>query len=186
MSLRPISLVVIHPESLAAEGIATALGRHPGIVPLGIATSVEQGWRLGVRADAVVLHAGLPGAEACVRRLSRAGTRVIVTGGDTPGVREHVALGSALGELLAALLPDTASPEGMSALTRREREVLTLVAGGLAGKQVARHLGISPKTVERHKTRIYSKLGVPNQAAAAGIASQYDRYGEVRWTLSSI
>jgi DNA-binding CsgD family transcriptional regulator len=31
---------------------------------------------------------------------------------------------------------------------------------------VARHLGISPKTVEVHKTRIFAKLGVPNQAAA--------------------
>ena len=54
----------------------------------------------------------------------------------------------------------------------RERQILSLVTDGLAGKQVARVLGISPKTVERHKTRIYSKLGVPNQAAAAGLAAR--------------
>jgi DNA-binding CsgD family transcriptional regulator len=45
------------------------------------------------------------------------------------------------------------------------------------GKQVARHLGISPKTVEQHKTRIFAKLGVPNQAAAVRmvVAAGLDR-----------
>ena len=40
----------------------------------------------------------------------------------------------------------------------------------MSGKQVARHLGISPKTVEHHKTRIFAKLGVPNQTAAVTLA----------------
>ena len=44
--------------------------------------------------------------------------------------------------------------------------MLSLAAQGLSGKQVARVLGISPKTVEHHKTRAFAKLGVPNQAAA--------------------
>jgi DNA-binding NarL/FixJ family response regulator len=44
------------------------------------------------------------------------------------------------------------------------------VARGLAAKQVARQLRISPKTVERHKTRIFTKLRVPNQAAAVRAA----------------
>jgi DNA-binding NarL/FixJ family response regulator len=72
--------------------------------------------------------------------------------------------------LAAALVPGYGSghtKDGRArSLTPRERDVLTLVARGLAGKQVARHLGISPKTVEQHKTRIFAKLGVPNQAAA--------------------
>lgn len=43
------------------------------------------------------------------------------------------------------------------------------VRRGSAG-QATRHFGISNKTVERHKTRIFAKLGVPNQAAAVGVA----------------
>ena len=69
--------------------------------------------------------------------------------------------------LAAALAPGSRSPEVPPTLTQREQEVLRLVAKGRSGKQVATQLGISPKTVERHKTRIFAKLGVPNQAAAA-------------------
>jgi DNA-binding CsgD family transcriptional regulator len=54
-------------------------------------------------------------------------------------------------------------------LTRREKEILDLVARGLAAKQVATQLGISPKTVEQHKTRIFAKLGVRNQTAAVSV-----------------
>ena len=44
--------------------------------------------------------------------------------------------------------------------------MLRLVAKGMAGKQIATVLRISPKTVEQHKTRLFRKLDVPNQAAA--------------------
>jgi len=43
-------------------------------------------------------------------------------------------------------------------LTAREAEVLELVANGLANKQVAAALGISIKTVEKHRQRVMSKL----------------------------
>ena len=69
--------------------------------------------------------------------------------------------------MVAALAPGARSPEAQATLTEREQEILRLIAKGRSGKQVARQLGISPKTVERHKTRIFAKLGVPNQAAAA-------------------
>jgi len=50
------------------------------------------------------------------------------------------------------------------ALTAREREVLTLIAEGLTGKAIAEHLGLSPNTVERHRTNIMNKLGLHNRA----------------------
>jgi RNA polymerase sigma factor (sigma-70 family) len=49
-------------------------------------------------------------------------------------------------------------------LTAREREVLALAAQGLHAKEIAAALGISPRTVEVHKTRIMEKLGVRNVA----------------------
>jgi DNA-binding NarL/FixJ family response regulator len=55
-------------------------------------------------------------------------------------------------------------------LTDRERDVLGAVADGLSTKAVAHHLGISVKTVESHKTRIFGKLGVRSQAEAVAVA----------------
>ena len=49
-------------------------------------------------------------------------------------------------------------------LTRREREVMTLVLDGLSNKLIARHLGISYRTVEIHRGRAFGKLGVTSAA----------------------
>ena len=49
-------------------------------------------------------------------------------------------------------------------LTAREREVLRLVVEGKNSKEIARMLGISPKTVSVHRTNVMSKLGVQNSA----------------------
>lgn len=45
-------------------------------------------------------------------------------------------------------------------LTDREREVLTLVAEGLLNREIGEVLGISPKTVARHRENIMQKLGL--------------------------
>jgi FixJ family two-component response regulator len=52
----------------------------------------------------------------------------------------------------------------LATLTAREREVLEHAAKGLHAKEIAQALGISPRTVEVHKTRIMEKLGVRNVA----------------------
>jgi NarL family two-component system response regulator LiaR len=55
-------------------------------------------------------------------------------------------------------------------LTPREREVLGLVAEGLANKEIAARLGISEKTVKAHVTRVLDKLGVQSRTQAALVA----------------
>jgi DNA-binding NarL/FixJ family response regulator len=55
-------------------------------------------------------------------------------------------------------------------LTPRELDVLRLVAAGLTTGEIGPRLGISPKTVENHKQRLFAKLGVQNQAHAVSIA----------------
>lgn len=60
--------------------------------------------------------------------------------------------------------------EKLAALTEREREVLQLVARGLHAKEIARELGISPRTVEVHKARIMDKLGARNVAELVRLA----------------
>lgn len=58
-------------------------------------------------------------------------------------------------------------PETAVTLTGREREVLALVAQGLANKAIARRLGISEKTVKAHLTNVFSALGVTDRTQAA-------------------
>lgn len=52
-------------------------------------------------------------------------------------------------------------------LTPREREVLTLAGGGQSYKEIARQLGISPRTVETHVARAIATLGARNKTEAA-------------------
>jgi len=51
-------------------------------------------------------------------------------------------------------------------LTRRELDVLRLVAAGRTSGQIATELFISPRTAEHHIQNIYAKIGAPNRAAA--------------------
>lgn len=62
-------------------------------------------------------------------------------------------------------------------LTAREREVLDLVAEGLANKAIARRLGISEKTVKTHLTSVFSALGVTDRTQAALWAQRHQRDG---------
>jgi DNA-binding NarL/FixJ family response regulator len=58
-------------------------------------------------------------------------------------------------------------------LTRRERQVLRLVAAGVTNKAIGAELAISERTVERHVSNIFDKLGVSSRAAAT--AAAYER-----------
>lgn len=51
-----------------------------------------------------------------------------------------------------------------AALTNRQTQVLTLVAQGLANKEIADRLSISPKTVEKHRQSVKEKLQINNAA----------------------
>lgn len=71
----------------------------------------------------------------------------------------------------------TAQPISKNVLTDREVEVLTLVAQGQRTKEIADQLGISLKTVENHKQRLFRKLDVQNQAHAVSIAMRQGLLG---------
>lgn len=51
---------------------------------------------------------------------------------------------------------------GREPLTRREREVLELIAAGCSNKEAGRELGISPRTIEDHRANIMKKLSARN------------------------
>lgn len=66
-----------------------------------------------------------------------------------------------------ALVADHAMPETPVELTAREREVLACLAGGMSNKQVARHLGISVRTVTVHVSSLLRKTGSASRTEAA-------------------
>jgi DNA-binding CsgD family transcriptional regulator len=55
-------------------------------------------------------------------------------------------------------------------LSRRELEVLRLVATGRSNKEIARHLALSTRTVDRHVSNIFDKLAVSSRSAATAFA----------------
>ena len=59
--------------------------------------------------------------------------------------------------------------ERPAGLTEREAEVVAMLARGLQTKQVARALGISVKTADRHIQNAYRKIGVSSRAAATAV-----------------
>jgi two-component system response regulator NreC len=61
---------------------------------------------------------------------------------------------------------------GRGRLSARQREVLHLLAAGLTSKEIARRLGLSPKTVENHRAQLLDALDMDNTAAAVRLASQ--------------
>jgi len=66
-----------------------------------------------------------------------------------------------------ALLPSAKPVDPAAALSVREREVLVLVAQGLANKQVARAMGISERTVKAHLGNVFRHIGVADRTSAA-------------------
>lgn len=57
------------------------------------------------------------------------------------------------------------SSAAAQAITGREREVLTRIALGNSNKSIARELGLSPKTIEKHRSNLMRKLHLHNAAA---------------------
>jgi DNA-binding NarL/FixJ family response regulator len=76
--------------------------------------------------------------------------------------------------ILARLRPAAGGPHQLS---RRELEVLQLLAAGKTNNEVADALFISVRTVERHISNIYAKIGASGHSARVVAASYASRYG---------
>jgi pimeloyl-ACP methyl ester carboxylesterase/DNA-binding CsgD family transcriptional regulator len=66
---------------------------------------------------------------------------------------------------------------GVNALSAREREIMGFVAEGRTNAEIAEALVLSPRTIERHLSNVYAKLGVEGKAARAAAAARVARSG---------
>ena len=128
---------------------------HPGLVVVVLTT---------YETDAEILSAIEAGASGY---LLKATPRAELIAGIRAATDGQVALAPSVARILAAR-PRTA-PEPLS---RREVEVLRLVAGGRSNAQIATELYISEATVKTHLQRMFAKLGVGTRARAVTLAIQ--------------
>ncbi len=152
------------------------------------------------RPDVIVLDLELPdrsGLDVIASYAADGDTGVVVFtayGGEERivaalerGARSYVLKGTPSDELVAAIRAAAAGksrliPEVAAALasavrlprrlriTQREREILALVAEGMANKAIATRLGITERTVKFHVGELLGRLGAANRAQAVAIA----------------
>lgn len=164
--------------TLASEGtVAAAVGDHDAARrwfedAIDLLTVNDAPYEVAlVRLDLAAALAALERPEQARREVEDA----------LKNLRELGAVGdTARGEELLARL-QAAGPEASTAvtdgplgeLTRRELEVLTLVAQGLTNHDIAARLVLSEHTIHRHVTNILRKLALPSRAAAASLAGRH-------------
>ncbi|MEN3283032.1 MAG: hypothetical protein V7607_4172 [Solirubrobacteraceae bacterium] len=127
--------------------------------------ALRRAWRVWEEIEA-------PYEAARVRELMGAACRAL--GDEDAAALELEAARRAFVELGAAL--DVARMGGEAethGLTARELEVLRLVAAGQTNKAIAAELVLSERTVDRHVSNIFAKLGVSSRTAAAAFAYEH-------------
>jgi PAS domain S-box-containing protein len=91
---------------------------------------------------------------------------------DVTATREILALIRGLLAIPAALVPAAPDGTGHGELTRREVEILHLIATGLNTKDVAERLHVSPATIRNHVQNILGKLGAHSRLEAVAYATR--------------
>lgn len=131
-------------------------------IPVLILTSFE--------ADSHVLAALRAGASGYVLKDSE--PEAIITSILAVRSGERVMAGPVAQRVLGMLTGDTTPKDFYDGLTAREIEILKLIAGGAANKQIAYKLSISEKTVRNHISNMYEKLQIYDRSQAVLYAAR--------------
>lgn len=170
--------------SRVAEGLQVVRALRPDVVLMDHRLPDGSGI-----AAAAVIHEDLPATkvvmvtqfmdENLVLQALEAGVAAYVTKNKTGDELLWAIRAAAAGEaslppdVLARVLPRLRKTSGPSrTLTRREKEILQLLADGRAVKQIAKALSLRPSTVRNHVQSTLSKLGAHSQLEAVALAAR--------------
>jgi DNA-binding NarL/FixJ family response regulator len=194
-----IRVLIADMHGLVREGLRRILESEPDIVVVGEASDTGSLAEAAARLlpDIVVVDAALPGDDMIRTiedmRTAQAATRFVLLD-ETNG---HATAPAVIGERMDAFVSKrtgagqdlTAAIRSLGAghiaargrndgvtpldtLSRRERQVLKLVASGYTNQEAADRLGVSVKTVEGYRSRVMRKLDAPNRATLVRVALQ--------------
>jgi DNA-binding NarL/FixJ family response regulator len=194
-----ISVVIVDDHPVYRQGLAMAVEHADDLELAGEAGSIEAFDALGVKPDVVLLDLHLPGIEgaAGVAHVCENGNRVLIVSaaGTSEDVIDAIAAGAAgyltkeadadeitravrtvaggatyVSPTLASYLLRADRSNATYTLTKRERDVLALVAAGETDQDIADALTIAKTTVHSHLDRIRDKTGARRRAELTNLA----------------
>jgi DNA-binding NarL/FixJ family response regulator len=194
-----IKVFIVDDHPMVVEGLATMLQKIEAMEVVGIAYNARSclGFFVNQTADVVLMDINLPdqsGIDLCVEvRRKSPNTKILaLTNFDQRIYWEKMKQNGASGYLLKNASSEELVeaiqtvhqggeywkdfPTGMTkehvVLTRREVEVLALIAEGLTNQEIADKIFVSTSTVDSHRKNLLSKLNVKNTAALVKTALQ--------------
>ena len=196
VSVQVVNVLLVEATPVIRDGIRVVLANEPDVGLVAEAVSARDAVQLASRLRPDVVVADLPDLALMCRQIRpyctavlaftdaqddrtvmaaiRAGVRGYLPKTSTPEdlVRaiRSVAVGQAVfgahvADRVTELLFNRPA-EAFADLTRREREILDLLAQGLSNAAIAYQLHLTTKTIRNHSSGIFAKLGVSNRAAA--------------------
>jgi DNA-binding NarL/FixJ family response regulator len=161
-----------------------AIGRRTGSPLLVLSIDADADW---ARIEAhcadqpTLLITSAPSADAVLRAIDigargylpvTISDRALVDAIRGIGAGEVAFSRAALGAWLRKRSEDPANAAAAK-LTRRQRQILALVARGASDKEIGGVLGISTATAQKHVTNLLRRLGAPNRAAAVAMTGSH-------------
>ena len=189
MAERPLRVLIVDDHAVVQWGFKVLLGSQRWVERCVVASDPEAGLEAAKRLKPQVALVDLflgerSGAELCEAiRAASPETRVLLISGAgwispqaarTAGASGFVSKDWSADEVASAV---RMVGKGMTVfgrqeeapatpLSKREREVLALIASGRTNREIAAALYLSPHTVKEHASSLYRKLGVKNRAEA--------------------
>jgi DNA-binding NarL/FixJ family response regulator len=180
-TLNRASIDVVGEAASAEAGLEEASRLEPDLVLLDIDLPGRPGASIVGE-----LRAALPGTKVVMLTVSTrradlveaiaAGASGYLTKDMSPDALVRAVIGVAAGDMAMSrpatealareAAPPATDPGRIGDLTPREREILDLLVEGLTDRTIGERLGVSPRTVETHVSKILDRLRVPNRAAA--------------------
>jgi len=177
-----VRVAIVDDHALVRASLAKLLSNYSEIEVVGTASDGEGGIRIAeeLKPDVILLDIAMPGLDGFhaiprIRAACSAAHVLLISMHDEPEYVQEAIDRGALGLVSKSSSPEDLTCAIMAAargevmkpsfrLSKRERQVLSLIGAGKTNEQIAAILSISQKTVEHHRQRLMRKLDIHTEA----------------------